>query len=81
MNLENTKQVEATRMKLRILEDRYEAIRAKPMTNELVRDLTLRSLRQTINQFKEEIVRFECGATRRGNCGDAEVSRSAPAVP
>ena len=41
-------------MKLRILEDRYEAIRNKPMTNELARELTLRSLRQTINQFKEE---------------------------
>ena len=59
MNLESTKQVEATQMKLRILEDRYEAVRNKPMTNELVRELTLRSLRQTINQFKEEIIRFE----------------------
>ena len=62
MNLESVKQVEATRMKMRILEDRYEAIRAKPMANELARELTLQSLRQTINQFKEDIVRFESRA-------------------
>jgi hypothetical protein len=75
MNLESAKQVEATRTKLRILENRHEAVRNKAMTNELVRELTLRSLRQTINQFKEEIIRFESGATRSRNYGDLDVTR------
>ena len=59
MNLQSSQEVEVTRRKLRILEETYDAIRSKAMDNEYARELTLRSLRQTINQFKEDIVRFE----------------------
>lgn len=59
MNLQSSQEVEVTRRKLRILEDRYEAIQSKPTSNAYARELTLRSIRQTINQFKENIVRFE----------------------
>jgi hypothetical protein len=59
MNLQSSQEVEVTRRKLRILEEQYEAIRSKSASNEYARELTLRSIRQTINQFKEDIVRFE----------------------
>jgi hypothetical protein len=59
MNLQSSQEVEVTRRKLRILEERYDSIRSKAMGNEYARELTLRSLRQTINQFKEDIVRFQ----------------------
>jgi hypothetical protein len=59
MNLKSSQEVEVTRRKLRILEERYDAIRSKTVSNEYARELTLRSLRQTINQFKEDIVRFQ----------------------
>ncbi|MGO9108648.1 MAG: hypothetical protein ACLP9L_05390 [Thermoguttaceae bacterium] len=75
MELKNEREAEVTRKKLRLLEERYEAIRSRPATNEHVRDLTLRSFKQTINQFKEEIIRFESGARHSRNYGDPEVTR------
>jgi hypothetical protein len=56
MNLQDERELEATREKLRFLEERHDAIRAKPVANDYARELTLRSLRRTINQLKEEIV-------------------------
>jgi len=35
---------------------------ARPVENQLARELTLRSLKKRINQFKEEIARFEAHA-------------------
>ena len=69
MELKSEREVEVTRRKLRILEDQYEAIRAKPATNEYVHELTQRSLQQTINQFKEDIARFQsrAAADPKGN--------------
>ena len=75
MNLQNEREVEVTREKLCFMEEQYESIRAKPATNPYARELTLRSLRRTINQLKEEIVRFESGATRNRNYCDPEVTR------
>jgi hypothetical protein len=63
MTLETKLELDATREKLHFLEEHCEEIRRKPMENEHLRELTLRSLRQFINQLKEEIAVFECHAT------------------
>jgi hypothetical protein len=68
MTIENRRQLENTRMKLQELEELYTRTQQAPAENEHVRELTLRSLKKRINQFKEEIVRFEAQvglATRR----------------
>jgi hypothetical protein len=59
MSIENRRQVENTRKKLQELEDLYARTKQGPATSEHVRQLTLRSLKKRINQFKEEITRFE----------------------
>jgi len=59
MELRDERQVQNTREKLRILEERCEAVRRDPAGNAHVQDLTLRSLKRLINQLKEEIARFE----------------------
>jgi hypothetical protein len=63
MTLQSPRELRVATEKLHTLEKRYEAIRAKPTTNEHLRELTLRSLKQTMNQLQEEIVRFESRAT------------------
>ena len=62
MKLESYRQVEVTREKIRMLEEQYEATRAKEDIADHARELTLRSLRKFINQMKEDIVRFESHA-------------------
>ena len=62
MSIENRRQWENTRAKLQELEQLYERKRQEP-TDEHVRQLTLRSLKKRINQFKEEIARFEAGTS------------------
>jgi len=64
MILENRHQLENTRVKLQELEQLYTKIRQGPASNEHVRELTLRSLKKRINQFKEEIARFEVRVSR-----------------
>jgi hypothetical protein len=59
MTIENRRQLENTRMKLKELEQLYIQTQQGPATSEHVRELTLRSLKKRINQFKEEITRFE----------------------
>jgi hypothetical protein len=59
MTIENRRQLENTRTKLHELEDLYARTQRSPATNEHVRELTLRSLKKRINQFKEEVTRFE----------------------
>jgi septation ring formation regulator EzrA len=59
MTIENRRQLENARMKLQELERLYAKTQQSPATSEHVRELTLRSLQKRINQFKEEIVRFE----------------------
>ncbi len=53
---------EATREKLCLLEESYEAARVDPSGTAHTRELELRSLKQLINQLKEEMVRFESRA-------------------
>ena len=59
MELRDERQLQNTREKLRILEDRYEAVRKDPAGGARAQELTLRSLKRLINQLKEEIARFE----------------------
>ena len=59
MTLKNEIEVANTRSKLALLEARYEALRKKPSADDKLRSLTLQSLKRYINQFKEEIARYE----------------------
>ena len=59
MSLQSQRELEATRDKLRLLEDRYEANRRGNGNDEHVTELSMRSLKRLINQLKEEIARFE----------------------
>ena len=58
MSVENRSQWENTRTKLQELEQLYERKRQES-NDEHIRELTIRSLKKRINQFKEEIARFE----------------------
>lgn len=62
MSIENHRQCENTRAKLQELEQLYELKRQQP-ADAHVRELTLRSLKKRINQFKEEMARFEARTT------------------
>ena len=59
MSLKNDIELANTRAKLARLEARYEALRNDTAEDEHVRELTMRSLKRYINQFKEEIARYE----------------------
>jgi hypothetical protein len=64
MTIENRRQMENTRRKLEELEALYLQTQRSPVASEHVRELTLRSLKKRINQFKEEITRFEAHVNR-----------------
>jgi hypothetical protein len=59
MSIENRRQLENTRSKVEELEQLFLKTQQGPVTSEHVRELTLRSLKKRINQFKEEMTRFE----------------------
>lgn len=59
MSLQSDRELQATREKLRILEERYEANSFAQSDDEHVRELSMRSLRRLINQLREEIARVE----------------------
>ena len=59
MTIENRRQLENTRAKLQELEQLYAKSERAASADEHVRELTLRSLKKRINQFKEEIARYE----------------------
>jgi hypothetical protein len=61
MGIQTQHELENTRVKLRQIEDRYVTLSAEPVETgqEKVREWTLLSLRKLINQFNEEIARFE----------------------
>jgi hypothetical protein len=69
MSLQSHRELEATREKLRLLEERYEANRREEGGDEHVRELSRRSLKRLINQMKEEIARFESRSSLRTNEG------------
>jgi hypothetical protein len=59
MSIKDQHELATTREKLAWLEKQYEAARRKPAENVRAHEWTLRSLKQMINQMKEEIARFE----------------------
>jgi hypothetical protein len=61
MSLQGRRDLENTRAKLKKLEERYSSLQAKVPAKggEKAREWTLLSLKKLINQFKEEISRFE----------------------
>jgi len=62
MTLRSKRELEVTQEKLRGLEQQYATTLTSSEDNTYARELTLRSLRRTINQLKEEIARFEARA-------------------
>jgi len=69
MNLQSRRELEVTREKLRLLEERYDGNQREPAGDEHVRELSMRSLKRLINQLKEEIARFESRSSLRANGG------------
>jgi len=59
MELKNEREVANTRVKLARLEARYEVLRNDASEDRRVRHLSMISLKRLINQFKEEIARYE----------------------
>lgn len=80
MSIENRHHLDNTRLKLQELEQLYAKIQQGPATSAHVRELTLRSLKKRINQFKEEIARFEARA-RVTALGDFLIPPVTPADP
>jgi uncharacterized small protein (DUF1192 family) len=67
LNLPRLRELEATREKLRLLEERYEANQREQGGDEHLRELSMRSLKRLINQLKEEIGRFEARSSPKTN--------------
>ena len=59
MDLRNEREVANTREKLERLEALYRAREVETGGDEELRDATMQSLKRYINQFKEEIARYE----------------------
>jgi hypothetical protein len=59
MSIQSKRELEVSREKLRRLEEHYAKRQLQPTDDEHVRELSLRSLKQLINQLREGIVRFE----------------------
>ena len=59
MSLQSQRELEATREKLKLLEERFEANQREQGGDEYVRGISMKSLKRLINQLKEEIARFE----------------------
>jgi len=60
--IQSTRELENSREKLRTLEDEYEAARRDSAGDADAREAELQSLRELINQFKQEIARYEAHA-------------------
>lgn len=58
MTLQSEHEVNNTRAKLKLLEESYDELRNEPGDDE-VRDASMESLMRLINQFTEEIARYE----------------------
>jgi ferritin-like metal-binding protein YciE len=62
VSLRSQHELECTRKKLEELEELYSATLKDQTQSERVREVSLQSLRRTINGMKEEIARFEAHA-------------------
>jgi uncharacterized protein involved in exopolysaccharide biosynthesis len=67
MDLKDDIELANTRGKLAELETRYEKLRHEVSHNASAREATLRSLKRYINQFKEEIARYESRRASHGS--------------
>lgn len=65
MGLKDEHELLVTRGKLRLLEERLEAARQESSANPRAHELSMRSLKRTINQLREEISRFEARAAAK----------------
>ena len=68
MSLQSYRELEATREKLRLLEERYESYTVDHTGDDHVRDLSMISLKRLINQLKEEIARFNSRKSVQTDC-------------
>ena len=59
MSIRSRHQLENTRKKHQVLEERRRVLESAPEVNTVARDLNLRSLKKLINQMKEEMARVE----------------------
>ena len=59
MSIQSQRQLENTRAKLKLLEDRLRELDGEPVANVRTRELTKQTLKKLANQLTEEIVRFE----------------------
>ncbi len=62
MSIHDHRELEVTRKKLRLLEERFAALKVRPVDNIKIREWTSRSLAKMIKQMKEEILRYEASA-------------------
>jgi hypothetical protein len=62
MSIESRRELEVTRDKLKLLEVRMACLSKEPEENPRAQEWSVRSLKQTINQMKEEMARFESRA-------------------
>jgi hypothetical protein len=60
MTLANQKQLQNTRAKLKLLEEKHAELLAQPGESIATRKLTLQSLERWMKKLKEEILRYEC---------------------
>jgi hypothetical protein len=67
MSIQSKRQLENTRAKLKLLEDRLRDLDVEPVENVRTRELTKQSLKKLANQLKEEIIRFEAHAVTATN--------------
>ena len=68
MSIENRRQLENTLVKIAELEELHNRKRQENAPDAHLQELTLRSLKKRLNQFKEEVARFEAhiGSTAQG---------------
>ena len=65
MVLQNDRELANTREKLRLLEESYEEARLDNTADQELREAEMESLKQLINQLKEEISRYEAHQSAR----------------
>jgi hypothetical protein len=62
MSIQSRRELEVTRDKLKLLEERLAGLLKEPEETPRAQEWSVRSLKQTINQMKEEMARFESRA-------------------
>jgi len=63
MRLQSEREVDYTRAKLQLLEESYAELGSESGGDEELREASMESLMRLINQFKEEIARYEAHMT------------------